>query len=267
MAIVSEAQVEAFERDGVALVKQVFSDDWLDALAIAVDEVMADPSPVSREYAPVGKGRFFTDHHMSQRNETFKRFMLESPANETAAAMLRADKLNLVDEHLLVKEPGTDIPTYWHHDLPYFEISWQDFGSFWIPLDPVTADTGAMKFAKGSHLWGKLFKPVLIGSGEDAKGADEFDGPAPDINADPEKYNVEMFEMDRGDALFFHAATLHAAEPNRSPQTRRRALSLRYGGNGARWEPRDYVPSRPTRLDLEVGAVLDGDHYPVVWRA
>ena len=46
MAMVSEAQVEAFERDGVALVKHVFSDDWLDALAIAVDEVMADPSPV-----------------------------------------------------------------------------------------------------------------------------------------------------------------------------------------------------------------------------
>ena len=96
MAIVSEDQVEAFERDGVALVKQVFSDDWLDALAIAVDEVMADPSPVSREYAPDGKGRFFTDHHMSQRNETFKRFMLESPANETAAAMLRQAQQSLL---------------------------------------------------------------------------------------------------------------------------------------------------------------------------
>lgn len=267
MTHVSENDVDAFERDGVIRVKQVFSDDWLDRLAIAVDEVMAAPSPLSREYVQDGNGRFFTDHHMSRRHNAFRNFMMESPASEVAAALLRSDKLNLVDEHLLVKEPGTDVPTYWHHDLPYFEISWDDFASFWIPLDPVTADTGAMKFAKGSHRWGKIFKPVMIGSGKDAEGAADYDGPAPDIDADPEKYNVEMFEMDRGDALFFHAATLHAAEPNRSPGTRRRALSLRYGGSRATWEPRDYVPSRPDTPDLTPGGPLDGDDYPVIWRA
>lgn len=267
MAQISEAQITAFERDGVVLIEQAFSSDWLDRLETAVEEAMNDPSPLSREYVQTGEGRFFTDHHVSRRNDTFRDFMMASPASEIAAALLQSDKLNLVDEHLLVKEPSTDVPTYWHHDLPYFEISWQDFASFWIPLDRVTADTGAMKFAKGSHNWGKLFKPVMIGSGEDAKGAADFDGPAPDIDADPESYNVEMFEMERGDALFFHAATLHAAEPNWSPETRRRALSLRYGGSRATWEPRDYVPSRLETPDLVPGGPLEGDDYPVIWRA
>lgn len=267
MALVTEEKVNAFERDGVVLLQRAFEPAWLDRLASAVDEVMNNPSPLSREYVRSGDGRFFTDHHMSRRNDVFREFMLNSPASEIAATLLRSDKLNLVDEHLLVKEPGTDVPTYWHHDLPYFEISWQDFASFWIPLDPVTTETGAMKFAKGSHNWGKVFKPVMIGSGEDAEGAAEFDGPAPDIDADPEGYNVELFEMNRGDALFFHAATLHAAESNRSPGTRRRALSLRYGGSGAKWEPRDYVPSRPETPDLVPGGPLDGEDYPVIWRA
>ena len=137
----------------------------------------------------------------------------------------------------------------------------------WIPLDPVTVDTGAMKFAKGSHKWGKVYKPVMIGSGKDAEGAAEFDGHAPDIDADPDRYNVEVFEMQRGDALFFHAATLHAAEPNRSSDVRRRALSLRYAGSRATFEPRDYVPSRPEMPELKPGGPLDGDDYPVIWRA
>jgi ectoine hydroxylase-related dioxygenase (phytanoyl-CoA dioxygenase family) len=263
----TEDQIETFERDGVIVLRGVFPDDWLARIEDAVDEVMASPSPLSREYVQDGEGRFFTDHHMSRRNEAFRDFMLNSPASEMAAALLRSDKLNLVDEHLLVKEPGTDVPTYWHHDLPYFAISWQDFASWWIPLDRVTKDSGAMKFAKGSHLWGKTFKPVMIGSGEDAKGAADFDGPAPDIDADPDRYNVEMFEMERGDALFFHAATLHAAAPNSSAATRRRALSLRYGGSRATWEPRDYVPSRPETPDLTPGGPLDGEDYPVIWRA
>lgn len=267
MIKISEQQVSAFERDGVVLVKNIISSRWLDELGFAVDEVMGNPGELSREYVKKGKGRFFTDHHMSRRNKVFRNFVMNSPASPVAAALLRSDKLNLVDEHLLVKEPGTDAPTHWHHDLPYYEISWQDFASLWIPLDPVRTNTGAMKFAKGSHLWGKTFKPVLIGSGEDAAGASDFDGPVPDIDAAPDKYNVEVFEMDRGDALFFHSATLHGAEPNRSTDVRRRALSLRYGGTRATWKPRRYAPSGPDKPDLSPGSSLDGADYPIVWRS
>ena len=123
MAHVSEEMIEAFEADGVILLKNVFPESWLDRLAVAVDEIMADPSPLSRDYVQDGTGRFFTDHHMSRRNDTFRDFMTNSPAGTVAAALLRSDKLNLVDEHLLVKELGTNVPTYWHHDLPYFEVS------------------------------------------------------------------------------------------------------------------------------------------------
>ena len=198
---------------------------------------------------------------MSRRNDVFREFMLNSPASEIAATLLRSDKLNLVDEHLLVKEPGTDVPTYWHHDLPYFEISSAGFRLVLDPLDPVTTETGAMKFAKGSHNWGKVYKPVMIGSGEMQEGAAEFDGPAPDIDADPEGYNVELFEMNRGDALFFHAATLHAAD-----RTGRLALvAARYhcatavvapsGSRGLTFRP-------PERPDLVPGGPLTAKITP-----
>lgn len=257
--------IAAFERDGVALVRRAFTDRWLGMLDEAVDAALATPGPLSREYAPEGRGRFFTDHHMSRNSESFRQFIEESPAAAIAAALLRASRLWLVDEHLLVKEPGTDVPTHWHHDLPYYDISRDGFASLWIPLDAVTATSGAMKFAKGSHRWNKVFTPIRIGTGLEAEGADRFDGPAPDIDASPGDYDVEIFEMDRGDALFFQAATLHAAEPNRTAATRRRALSLRYASEAARWQPRTYVPSRPDKPDLAPGSVLGDNLYPVVW--
>ena len=79
MPNVSEQNIAAFERDGVFLVRQAFTGNWLDKLAIAVDEIMSDPSPLSREYVQDGDGRFFTDHHMSRRQaSTFDHSNLHS---------------------------------------------------------------------------------------------------------------------------------------------------------------------------------------------
>ncbi len=72
--------IAAFERDGVALVRRAFTDRWLGMLDEAVDAALATPSPLSREYAPTGRGHFFADHHMSQNSEDFQQFIEESPA-------------------------------------------------------------------------------------------------------------------------------------------------------------------------------------------
>lgn len=264
---ISDETIATYDADGVVLLRGAFSESWISILREAVDQVMADPGPLSKNYAEPGRGKFFTDHHMHQRNDLFARFMAGSPALEISARMMKASRLNYVDEHLLVKEPGTDNPTYWHQDQPYFEVTGNQFASLWIPLDRVTADTGAMKFVKGSHRWGKLFQPIRIGLGDIVEQSDELDGHAPDIDAAPEDYDVLMFEMDPGDCLFFHGVALHGANPNRSPTTRRRALSLRFAGDDITWQPRSYIPSRQETTDLVAGGPLGGDQYPELWTA
>ena len=78
MAHVSEEMVTAFEADGVILLRNVFSEAQLDRLAVAVDEIMSAPRPLSRDYVQGGEGRFFTDHHMSRHNDIFRDFMPSS---------------------------------------------------------------------------------------------------------------------------------------------------------------------------------------------
>jgi ectoine hydroxylase-related dioxygenase (phytanoyl-CoA dioxygenase family) len=264
---ISDELVAAWRADGVVALRGVVSGDWLDMLRDGVDAAIAAPSGVSKDYAGNGEGRFFTDHFMHRRIGAFRRFLYESPAAAIAAQLMGAHKINLIDEHLLVKEPGTRAPTYWHHDFPYFEVDGMDFVSLWFPLDPVTEETGAMKFVKGSHLWGKLFHPIRIGDGGLVDQAEALDGPAPDIDAEPEKYDIALFEVDPGDAVAFHGKALHAATANSSTDRRRRALSLRFGGDDITWNPRPYIPSVPDRPDLAAGGPVDSDQYPRIWTA
>lgn len=266
-AVIGQETIETFERDGVVRLTGAFDAAWIDELRAATDRVMASPGPLAKDYALDGKGKFFTDHHVRRRDAGFQRFLDQSPAVEIAATLMRATRLNLIDEHLLVKEPGTENPTYWHQDFPYYEVAGDCFASFWIPLDAVTRETGAMRFVAGSHRWGKIYRPIRIGLGETVVEADAFDGPAPDIDAEPGAHAVAEFDLGPGDCLFFDARILHAAHANRSATVRRRALSLRFAGDGATWQPRAYIPNQSGTRDLVAGGPLDSDEYPLVWPA
>ncbi|MBB44133.1 MAG: phytanoyl-CoA dioxygenase [Rhodospirillaceae bacterium] len=255
-----------WREDGVILIKEAFSVYWLDILVDGIEQAMENPSPIARDYIGESGGRFFTDHHMCRRIEAFRRFEEESNVTELAAKIMRTEKLNYVDEHLLVKEPGTENKTHWHQDLPYYEIGGPDFGSFWIPLDAVDENSGALRFVKGSHRSGKIYQPVRIAEGVLVEEADQYDGPVPNIDENPDLYEVVSYNMLPGDALFFHAGVLHAAFPNKTTTRRRRALSTRYAGSESYWQPRPYVPAANNTQDLEEGGPLDSEAYPVVWR-
>ncbi len=61
-------------------------------------------------------------------------------------------------EHALVKEPGTNERTPWHHDQPYYCVDGDQNVSMWIALDPVPASSG-VRFIAGSHRWNRWFVP------------------------------------------------------------------------------------------------------------
>lgn len=264
--IVTEEQIGAYEEVGAVPLHGVFDTDWLELLRAGTELALAAPSEFNVEYAKPEEGRFFSDHNMWQRHDEFRRFIFDSPAAEIAAQLMGARRVNVFDDHLLVKEAGTDKPTHWHHDMPYFPFIGDQICSLWIPLDPVDESSGAMRFATGSHRWGKLFRPIRIGHGSEVETAEDFDGPAPDIDGDPETYPTVCYDLAPGDCVAFHGGTLHAAKGNPRPDRRRRALALRFTGDDVRWQPRPYMPMlfQPGLAD---GDPMDCDFFPRVWTA
>lgn len=261
---IAEDDIRSYREDGVAALRGVFDARWIASLSEASDAAMAAPSAVAKNYAKEGEGAFFTDHNMFQRIAAFRRFLDDSPAADIAAALMGATKVALYDEHLLIKEPGTTNPTYWHHDLPYFRIRGDQVCSLWIPFDKVTAATGAMRFVTGSHRWGKFYQPVRIGVGDVAPGADEFDGPVPDIDADPDRYPTVCIELEVGDCVAFHGLTLHSAGANTSPTQRRRAVAYRFTGDDVTWHRDAFTPIGLDSKELVDGGPIDSEQFPRV---
>ena len=263
--LVSDDQIRTLRDDGVVALGGVFDTAWIETLRDGVEDALASPGPFSKDYAPPGQGRFFADHSMFLRFDAFRRFAWDSPAAGIAARLMGAAKINLYNEHLLVKEPGTETLTYWHHDLPYFRIAGDQITSLWIPLDPVTEATGALRFAVGSHRWGKHFRPIRIGVGDLIEAADEMDGPAPDIDADPDRYPTVCHDLEVGDCVAFHGLTLHYASGNPALDTRRRALALRFAGDDITWLKRTFPPQNWEPPGLVEGGPIGCDQFPLLW--
>lgn len=262
----TDVDIERFEKDGVLLMRGVFS-DWVDTLRNGVEKNMQEPGPWSREYNQAGEpGRFFGDYCNWQRIDEYRDFLFNSEAPSLAAQLMQSAQVRIFHEHVLVKEPGTDKITPWHHDQPYYCIDGRQVCSMWIPLDPVPVET-CPEFIRGSHLWGQWFLPRKF-SGVDYDHSDEKLESIPDISSQREKYDIQSWELEPGDAIAFHFLTVHGAPSNQSALHRRRGFSARWLGDDAVYAQRSGEISPPfpgLESKLSPGDELSSEEFPVVF--
>jgi ectoine hydroxylase-related dioxygenase (phytanoyl-CoA dioxygenase family) len=260
----SSAEIDAFWRDGVVCLRGLLSPDLLDAMAQPVEAVIgsaqsADLSAIAG--ADPSSPRFVAgiDHWRDQAE--MREFAFDSPLPATVAALLRSTGVYLYEDSVLVKEPGAAEPTQWHQDLGYFHVDGTQLCTTWCPLDVADADTGAMRFARGSHLRSETYRPNLFVTTEPIPGTEgEI---VPDVDAGD--FDIVTFALEPGDITVHHARTLHAAGPNRSRDRRRRAISVRYCGDDARVHIRAGAPVKLQQQHLRDGDSLGGNAHPQVW--
>ncbi len=261
-----EGQVAEFQRDGVTVVRGLLDAPQVAALADAVEQNIADPSPWSCDYAAVGSpGRFFDDYVNWRRFAAYHDVALASRVPHVARALMQSDTVRFFHEHVLVKEPGTAAVTPWHHDQPYYCVDGRQNVSLWITLDPVPAAAG-VEFLTGSHRWNRQFVPrTFVDSAAYAPAAPGYEY-VPDIDAEREQHRFVRFDVEPGDAIAFSYRTLHAAPGTAGLTTaRRRAVSMRYVGDDAVFALRPWKHSPPFEpLDLVVGGPLDDERFPAI---
>lgn len=263
----NQQDLSAFARDGAICLRGVFAPEWLKLVAEGVEREMASPCGFAKDYTPDGEpGRYFGSLVMWRGVPEFEEYVLHSPAAAIAGAYMNADKVIFYHDHLLVKEPGTNDPTPWHHDQPYYPVDGEQVVSIWMPLDPVDRRT-SVEFVAGSHRWGRWFAPRYFAGGAiyyDVEGSIFED--IPDIEADRDAHEILGWAMEPGDAIVFHALTLHGA-PGNHTANRRRAYSTRWLGEDARYATR---PGEISPLieghGLSPGDPMECESFPVVWR-
>jgi len=175
-------------------------------------------------------------------------------------------------DQVFAQEPGAAVGAPYHQDHPYLPITGEHCLRIWVPLDPVTAEGGAVRYLKGSHR-GPIYRPRSF-SGNPNIIALYAKSPyleAPDFT----NYGDDAWfvgEAQPGDALLHHPKTVHGSPPNNTQRFRRAATTM-FVGDDVVWDPRPgtafdhmgsigafHVPS------MTAGEPIDGQLFPVVAR-
>lgn len=259
------ADIEAYTKDGVVCLRDVFDPSWIKHLRNWTDTAMSKPGPHAEEYtANGGAGRAFNDLDLARRHDGFREFVHKSPAAQIAGTIMQSDKVNFFYDQLIVKEPNTAERTPWHQDQPYWAVSGRQVCSIWLPLDLISKQV-SVQYVAGSHEWAE-HNPHHFADDSPYAGTDLPE--LPDIDANLGEYNVLTWDMEPGDCLVFQGMIVHGAPGNSNANTRRRALATRWTGDDARYLIRPGETGVPTRdpgiLD---GEPMDCEDFPVIWRS
>ncbi|ESY92501.1 MULTISPECIES: phytanoyl-CoA dioxygenase family protein [unclassified Mesorhizobium] len=259
--IIDARTIADYQRDGAVCIRGAFK-GWVDAIAAGIERNMRSRSATASDIAG-GKGSFFDDYCNWERIPEFVDVVRNSPAARLAAAVMQSRTAQFFHDHVLVKEPGTQKPTPWHQDIPYYFVDGQQTVSFWIPIDPVKEAT--LRLIAGSHKWDKMILPVRWLDDGNFYAAEGDYRPVPDPDIDPSMKVIE-WEMEPGDAILFDFRTAHGARGNMTA-ARRRALSLRWVGDDAHYVERPGRTSPPyPGHGMQPGQKLREDWFPVVFQ-
>lgn len=90
--MVTEKEVESFVENGAVLLRNVFSEPWLDTISRGIQDNLKKPSPFSeRLRTPQGNGGFFFNDYCNWQNiPEFRDLARHSPAAEIACRLMRS---------------------------------------------------------------------------------------------------------------------------------------------------------------------------------
>ena len=260
--ILSDAEVQAFHRDGYVIVKNFFSKEEIDKLyGIAVGD------SVMRKHA--------VDLN-DQSGKKTKLTLWFTPGEDVYSLLLRSERMvhsvaKLLDSDspvchfhtkLMQKEPRVGGAWEWHQDYGYWyknQFLFPDqLVSVMIALTEANKQNGCLQVIKGSHKSGR----VNHGFAGEQVGADMTM-----VNHCLETMEHVYVEIEPGDALFFHSNILHRSEANTSDRPRWSIISCynslsnpAYNDDSASWkEPVKIVPDNALMRAATEGASEAGD--------
>eukprot|EP00746_Dinoflagellata_sp_MGD_P025003 gnl/MRDRNA2_/MRDRNA2_158747_c0_seq1.p3 gnl/MRDRNA2_/MRDRNA2_158747_c0~~gnl/MRDRNA2_/MRDRNA2_158747_c0_seq1.p3 ORF type:complete len:141 (+),score=31.06 gnl/MRDRNA2_/MRDRNA2_158747_c0_seq1:37-423(+) len=112
-------EIDAFDRDGVVMLPQMFCHGWIELLRRGFDKNVKAPTPRGRVWDRDEEGRtMFWDNRAWREIEEYKQFVTESPAAEIAGRIMGASKVNFFFDAVFSRSPGCQFKTPWHQDEP-----------------------------------------------------------------------------------------------------------------------------------------------------
>lgn len=303
---VKESEKSDYRRDGVVLLKAIYPTYWVETLTQQLDDVFshsdtrtanlgeavisgnatdgssADMVKAAKAIgsnaanlaiegtADEATGVSLVETDASSWHAGIRQHNLKSPLAKIVHQLTGSQRLVFYSDQLFFKDAGSRIKTPWHQDKPYFLVDGGEMAVAWVPVDIVNKEVSAMGYVRGSHEWGKTFKPSDFQTetgtfpevgGIDHTGLDELD------HTRLREEDTIYFDAEPGDVIVHHWATLHGSSGNTSATRKRRAASVRFACDGCCYYPRPSSPE-PFRhtIDIAPGTPLEAaSRFELVW--
>ncbi len=271
---ISDQQVETFSRDGVVILRNMFSADWIRLLKAGIARNLAEHGERTRiwDRSPDGKYTLYDSDNWGRIDE-YRKFVFESSIRVIASRLLNTSKVNFFFEAVFIRSDGVQFKTPWHQDEPYWSVEGFDTVSIWMPLMDVKKKS-ALSFVPGSHRWDKKFKQQDFGELNPDNQNDvykvKFDSswePMPDIDSDREKFNVVSWDMSAGDCVAFNGRIIHGGSGQLESGKELQVFNTQWLGDDVKVNFRSYGmdPDHSDKMrhyGMNTGDTVDGSVYP-----
>lgn len=177
------------------------------------------------------------------------------------ASLLKSSSITFLGDQVFVKEAGAKADTIWHQDRSYWALSGHQLASIWIPLDDVPQER-SLRVVPGTHRMGEIVPPRDLGTSRRHINIEKR-WPEDALSQVAFEQQSVSFAMSAGDALCFHASTVHGAAGNMSQTDRRRVYVMRWAGDDVRFRSRSGTIAIPENSQqYRENDYLDSIFYP-----
>lgn len=204
MTKLSQAEVDAFHRDGFFAPVDVFSAEEARAWRADLEafERTLPPGPVSAG-----------DRRKLHVRLPWARDLVEDPRLLDVMEQLLGPDILVFTSTFFIKEPKTDAITAWHQDATFFGLSPYEHVTAWVALSEASIEAGCMEFAPGSHRLGQLAHGQTATPGTINAGARSISEPLDTSRA-------IFAPVKTGQVSLHHTLVAHNSRPNRSDDRR-----------------------------------------------
>jgi ectoine hydroxylase-related dioxygenase (phytanoyl-CoA dioxygenase family) len=220
--VLSQAQIDQFDRDGYVVVNDIFSADELRDLVAITDSADAEAVAVlaaqpNERIAISEKGAITFAGQLASKIPEIRRFV-KNPTIMAACRDLVGSDVRMYHDQTVYKQIEKPRRFPWHQDNGYLFVEPQHYLTCWISLNGATIENGCPQVVTGLHKQGTMAHYIVP-----TLGFECFETP-PSTPA--------IAEVKAGGAVFFSSLTPHLTGPNTSNGVRK-AYIVQYAKSDA----------------------------------
>ncbi len=235
--------IEAYERDGVVMLRNALHAEWLELTEIGLGRVMNDSGMNKHIFFGETEGAFRETVRNFDYAVEIRRLLYDSPIADILQACMRTEEVYYYSDEFFIKDHGNCERTPWHQDTPYFPVAGRQLASMWISIDSLTKEE-CLEFVAGTHT-GTMYDGFSPIKPEDPSVGFYNEGLPilPDIQANRDDFDIVSWSLTPGDVIVSSPSTIHGGGPT-TVDGCRRALAVRMFGDDVVFDTRP--PSMPT---------------------